>query len=201
MNKQFENYFLKALYNAKVEQITQTYQEKGFSCQTLVKRDDVQFDVIAENHEKAIAFEIQVAPAQAMLKDVEKRHEKAKALGYNFRVITINKPTNPVIAINWLNQALSNYLENNPPEIIQSQTHPVHYEQVKTEIQSIEINELDTLVHVEGGIYIDFQCEEDRLISETLPFEGDISLNLFEKSIKQAKLNIDDSLTYQHPTR
>ena len=196
MNKQFENYFLKALYNAKVEQITQSYQEKGFSCQTHVNMDDVQFDVIAENPEKAIAFDIQVAPTQVMPKEVEKRHEKAKALGYNFRVITINKPTNPVIAINWLNQALFNYLENNPPEFIQSQVYPVHYEQVKTEIQSIQINELETLVHVEGGIYVDFQCEEDRFFSETLPFEGDISLNLFEKSIKQAKLNIDDSLRY-----
>jgi hypothetical protein len=196
MNKQFENYFLKALYNAKVEQITQTYREKGFSCQTNVNIDDVQFDVIAENHEKAIAFEIQVAPVQAILKDVEKRHEKAKALGYNFRMIKINKPTNPVIAINWLNQALFNYLENNPPSIIRSQAYPAHCEQVKTEIQSIEINELDTLVHVEGGIYVDFQCSEDRLISETFPFEGDISLNLLEKSIKHAKLNIDDSLRY-----
>jgi hypothetical protein len=45
---------------------------------------------------------------------VEKRHEKAKALGYNFHLIKINKPTNPVIAINWLNQALFHYLENNP---------------------------------------------------------------------------------------
>ncbi|MEK8020862.1 MAG: hypothetical protein VSS75_028665 [Candidatus Parabeggiatoa sp.] len=140
MNKQFENYFLKALYHAKVEQITQTYQEKGFSCQTHVKIDEVQFDVIAENPEKAIAFEIQVASTQAMSKEIEKRHQKAKALGYNFRVITINKPTNPVIAINWLNQALFNYLENNPPEFIQSEAYPVHSEQVKTEIQSIQIN-------------------------------------------------------------
>jgi hypothetical protein len=197
MNKQFENYFLKALYNAKVEQIVQSYQEKGFSCQTHVKIDDVQFDLIAKNNEKTIAFDIQIAAAtQAMLKDVKKRHKKAKDLGYNYRVITINKPTNPAININWLNQALFNYLENNPPKIIRSQTDLIHYEQVKTEIQSIEINELDTLVHVEGGIYIDFQCKEDRLISETLPFEGDISLNLLEKSIKHANLNIDDSLRY-----
>ncbi|MEN8221575.1 MAG: hypothetical protein ABFS56_35590 [Pseudomonadota bacterium] len=196
MNKQFENYFLKALYDAKVEQITQTYQEKGFSCKTRLKMDDVQFDVIAENDEKTIAFEIQVAPSQEMRKEVEKRHEKAKALGYNFRVITINKPTNPVIAINWLNQALFNYIENNPPEIIRSQAYPVHYEQVKTEIQSIEINELDTLVHVEGGIDVDFQSEENRLISETLPFEGEISLNLFDKSVKQAKLNIENDLGF-----
>jgi hypothetical protein len=196
MNKQFENYFLKALYNAKVEQITQSYQEKGFSCQTNVKIDDIQFDLIAKNNEKTIAFDIQIAATQAMLKDVEKRHKKAKDLGYNYRVITINKPTNPVININWLNQALFNYLENNPPEIIKSQSYPIHYEQVKTEIQSIEINELDTLVHVEGGIYVDFQCKDDQLISETLPFEGDIRLNLLEKTIKHANLNIDDSLRY-----
>jgi hypothetical protein len=57
-NKQFESYFLKALYNAKIEQIIQTYKNKVFSCFTHVKKDDVQFDVIVENHEKAIAFEI-----------------------------------------------------------------------------------------------------------------------------------------------
>lgn len=196
MNQQFENYFLKALYDAKVEQITQTYQEKGFSCKTHVKIDEIQFDVIAENDEKTIAFEIQVAPTQEMRKDVEKRHEKAKALGYNFRVITINKPTNPVIAINWLNKALFNYIENNPPEIIRSQAYPVHYEQVKTEILSIEINELDTLVHVEGGIDVDFQSKENRFFSETIPFEGDISLNIFDKNIKHAKLNIENDLGF-----
>ena len=132
MNKQFENYFLQALYDAKVKQITQTYQEKGFSCKTQVKIDEIQFDVIAKNDKKIIAFEIQVAPSQATQKNVEKRHEKAKALGYNFRVITINKPTNPVIAINWLNQALFNYIENNPPEILSLQAYSVHYEQVKS---------------------------------------------------------------------
>ena len=41
MNKQFENYSLKALYHAKVEQIIQTYQQQGFSCQTRVKIDGV----------------------------------------------------------------------------------------------------------------------------------------------------------------
>ena len=51
--------------------------------------------------------------------------------------------------------------------------HTPHYQH---NCQSI--NELDTLVHVEGGIYVDFQCSEDRLISETFPFEGDILLNL-----------------------
>ncbi len=195
MNKQFENYFLQALYDAKVKQITQTYQEKGFSCQTQVKIDDVQFDVIAENDDKTIAFKIQVAPTQAMPKQLEKLHEKAKALGYNFRVITINKPTNPVIAINWLNQALFNYIENNPPEVLRS-LNPVHYEQVKAEVQSIEINDLDTLVHVEGGIEVDFQSEENRLISETLPFEGEVSLNICEKSVKQAKLYIENGLGF-----
>ncbi len=196
MNKQFENYFLQALYDAKVKQITQTYQEKGFSCKTQVKIDEIQFDVIATNSEKTIAFEIQVAPSQEMRKDVEKRHEKAKALGYNFRVITINKPKNPVIAINWLNQALFNYIENNPPQIFSSQVYPVHYEQVKSEIQSIEINDLDTVVHVEGGIDVDFQSEENRLISETLPFEGDISLNILDKSVKDAKLNIENDMGF-----
>ncbi|RKZ81908.1 MAG: hypothetical protein DRR19_21535 [Candidatus Parabeggiatoa sp. nov. 1] len=195
MNKQFESYFLNALYNAKIEQIIKTYKDKGFSCTTFVKIDDVQFDVIVKNPEKTIAFEIQVAPKPEDLKHVETRHQKAKSLGYNFRVVTINKPINPAIAIGWLNQALSNYLLNNPPKILQSTTYHTHLNQVKTEAQSIEISELSAKVYVEGGIYVDFQygADEERLIEETFPFEGEILLNLVKKEIKQAQLNIDDS--------
>jgi len=195
MNKKFENYFLKALYNAKIEQITQTYKEKGFSCRTNVKIDDVQFDVIVQTPDKVIAFDIQVSPSQEELKGVKKRHEKAKALGYNFRVVKINKPINPTIAIGWLNQALFKYLENHPPEVIRSQPYHAHYEQVKTYINNIEINGLNALIQVDGGIYVDFQYgnDEDHLISETFPFEGEMSLNLLKQEIKNAKLNIDDS--------
>ena len=117
---------------------------------------------------------------------------------YGFRLVAINKPINPTIAIGWLNQALFSYVVNNPPPVIQSKAYHTHYEQVKTDIQSIEINDLEALVHVEGGIYVDLKCEtgEDRLISETFPFEGEISLSLVEKVIKHAKLNIDDSHWY-----
>jgi hypothetical protein len=98
-------------------------------------------------------FEIQVAPNhQDELKNVEKQHEKAKSLGYNFRVVTINKPINPANAIGWLNQALSNYFRrkswsfavnfcvevNNPPKILQSVTYHAHLNQVKTDTQSID---------------------------------------------------------------
>jgi len=171
MNKQFENYFLKALYNAKIEQITQTY--KDFSCRTNVKIDDVQFDVIVQTPDKVIAFDIQVSPSQEKLKGVKKRHEKAKALDYNFRVVKINKPINPTIAIGWLNQALFKYLVNHPPEVIRSQPYHAHSSQVKTYINYIEINGLNALIQVDGGIYVDFQCgnDEDHLISETFPFE------------------------------
>ena len=113
-------------------------------------------------------------------------------------MVAINKPVNPTIAIGWLNQTLLKYLIKNPPKVIESKANQTHYEQVKTEIQSIEINELEALVHVEGGIYVQLNCDtgEERLISETFPFEGDISVSLVEKEIKHAKLNIDDSHWY-----
>jgi len=83
-----------------------------------------------------------------------------------------------------------------PPAVIQSKAYHIHYEQVKTEIQSLEIKELEALIHVEGGINVDLQCQTGEEQSETFPFEGEISVNLAEKKIKQAKFNIDDSHWY-----
>ncbi|KHD08327.1 hypothetical protein PN36_16570 [Candidatus Thiomargarita nelsonii] len=76
-----------------------------------------------------------------------------------------------------------------------SNPYHAHYEQVKTYINNIEINGLNALIQVDGGIYVDFQYgnDEDHLISETFPFEGEMSLNLLKQEIKNAKLNIDDS--------
>jgi hypothetical protein len=200
MNKKFENYFIKALHNAKIEEIRETYRKKdGFSVRKNYKIDDVICDVLVQNKEKSIIFDITLLPISLAEKErIKKLQAKAKTLGYDFRLVAINKPINPTIAIDWLNQALFNYLINNPPEVIQSKAYHIHYKQVKTEIKSIEINGLDALVHFEGGILMDFQCHsgEEQSISETFPFEGEISLNLAEKKIKQAKLNIDDSHWY-----
>jgi hypothetical protein len=200
MNKKFENYFIKALHNAKIEEIRDNYRKKdGFSVRKNSKIGDITCDVFVQNQEKSVIFDITLLPLSVDEKErIKKLQAKAKALGYGFRVVAINKPVNPTIAIGWLNQALLNYLVKNPPPVIQSKAYQTHYEQVKSEIQSLEINDLEALVHVEGGIYVDFKCEtaEDRLISETFPFEAEISLNLVEKQIKHAKLNIDDSHWY-----
>lgn len=200
MNKKFENYFIKALHNAKIEEIRDIYRKKdGFSVRKNYKLGDITCDVFVQNQEKSVIFDITLLPLSVEEKErIKKLQAKAKALGYGFRVVAINKPVNPTIAIGWLNQTLLKYLIKNPPKVIESKANQTHYEQVKTEIQSIEINELEALVHVEGGIYVQLNCDtgEERLISETFPFEGDISVSLVEKEIKHAKLNIDDSHWY-----
>ncbi|RKZ40943.1 MAG: hypothetical protein DRR16_25770 [Candidatus Parabeggiatoa sp. nov. 3] len=200
MNKKFENYFIKALHNAKIEEIKETYRKKeGFSVHKNYKLGNIICDVFVKNQEKSVIFDITVLPISSDEQErIKNLQAKAKALGYGFRVVAINKPVNPTIAIGWLNQALLNYLVKHPPSRIQSKAEKTHYEQVKSQIQSIEINELDAVAHVEGGIEVDLKCEraEDRLISETFPFEGQISLNLLDKKIKHAKLNIDDSHWY-----
>ncbi len=103
-----------------------------------------------------------------------------------------------MISVGWLNKALFKYLENNPPKEIQSKPYHVHYEQVKTEIESIDIADLEAQVHINGGIYVDFMCRDDEemSISEIFPFDGELSLNLLEQTIKNAKLNIDNSHQY-----
>ena len=200
MNKKFENYFIKALHNAKIEEIKDTYRKKeGFSVRKNYKMGEITCDVFVQNPEKSIIFDITLLPISVEEKErIKKLQAKAKALGYDFRVVAINKPVNPTIAIGWLNQALLNYLVTNPPSVIQSKASHTHYEQVKSDIQSIEINELEALAHVEGGIDVNLKCEigKNRLRTETFPFEGEILLNLPSKEVKHAKLNIDDSHWY-----
>jgi len=48
------------------------------------------------------------------LSEIDKYHKKAKALGYDFRLITIAKPKKSTIEIAWLEKALLKYFAVHP---------------------------------------------------------------------------------------
>ncbi len=197
MNAKFETFFVKALYEAKIEEFVNTYREKHFSAKKHVQIDDMEFDVVVEQAKKNIAFEIRVLPlSRTEMNELDKYHEKAKALSYDFRLITIAKPKKSSIAINWLDKALLEYFAAHPENTGTTMTIPaVNCQEMETAIESIEITGSEALVHLDGNLSINFQypssaqTENDKhAILDMLSFQGRLSLNLSEHKINQADL-------------
>ncbi|RKZ71226.1 MAG: hypothetical protein DRR19_32690 [Candidatus Parabeggiatoa sp. nov. 1] len=205
MNTQFETFFVKALYDAKIEELVNTYQEKDFVANKHVKMDEVEFDVIVKQGEKTIAFEIRVLPlSRTEMSDIDKHHEKAKALGYDFRLITIAKPKKSSIEIAWLDKALLEYVANHPIALPQSIVTPLDYQEIETDLKSIQITDSEARVSLNGNLSVHLQYRSDKeredneqtFISEKLPFQGKLSLNLSEHQINEAFLSVDNRYWY-----
>jgi hypothetical protein len=207
MNTQFETFFVKALSEAKIDELVNTYREQGFMANKQVKIDDIEFDVIVEQPQKTIAFEIRVLPLSSTeMSDIDKHHQKAKALGYDFRLITIAKPKKSTIEIAWLDNALLKYVINHPIAIAmpQSIAAPLDYQQIETELKSIQITDSEARVSLNGNLSVHFQSHSDKdkqdneqtVISEKLPFQGKLSLNLSEHQINDASLTVDNRYWY-----
>ena len=205
MNNQFETFFVKALSEAKIDELVNTYQQKDFVAKKHVKIDDVEFDVIVKQRKKTIAFEIRLLPlSRTEMSDIDKLHQKAKALGYDFRLITIAKPKKSTIEIAWLDKALLEYFANHPIAMPQSIVTPLDYQQIETDLKSIQITDSEACVSLNGNISVHLQYCSDKqreeneqtFISETLPFQGKLSLNLSEHQINEAFLTVDNRYWY-----
>jgi len=180
MNAKFETFFVKALYEAKIDKLVNTYSSKQFSANKQVQIGDVAFDVVVEQGEKQIAFEIRVLPlSRAEMTEIDKSHQKAKALGYDFRLITIAKPKKSTIEIAWLEKALLKYFAAHPIDSTGSIGTQIDYQDIETAIQSISIIGSEARVCLEGNLSV-MDRSGQSLISEMLPFQGNLSLNLSE---------------------
>lgn len=196
MNAKFETFFVKALYEAKIEEIVNTYREKHFEAKKHVQMGDVEFDVVVKQGEKKIAFEIRVLPISATeINEINKYHKKAKVLGYDFRLITVAKPKKSLIEIAWLEKALLKYFADHPINDTGSIATQLDYQDIETAIQSISITDSEARVCLDGNLSV-MDHSGHNLISETLPFQGKLSLNLFEHKIKDADLKVDNNYWY-----
>jgi len=196
MNAKFESFFVKALYDAKLDEIVNTYEEKHFSVKKHVKIDDVEFDVIVKQGEKTMVFEIRLLPLSSTdMTEIDKYHKKTKALDYDFRLITIAKPKKSTIAINWLDKALLEYFAAQKENMGTTMTALVDYQELETAIQSIEITGSEARVCLDGNLSV-MDHSGHSPISEMLPFQGNLSLNLSEHKIKDADLKVDNHYWY-----
>jgi hypothetical protein len=181
------NYLIKALYNAKIEELTQSYRAKGFAPDDkLAKEGD--FDLVLRNEKtgKAVAFAInRTMPDESGVSSVLKLAEKARAANYDFRMVTFHPPTKGEIKIDWFDKALFQYLLDNPPDDL-SPGPPVRCEGVETEVDSIKMVGKKAFVKVFGTIGVSvYFCGEE--FPDSFPFEGDFELDLENESVVDAK--------------
>nr|MDQ2997657.1 hypothetical protein [Chloroflexota bacterium] len=153
MIRKSDNYLVRALHDAKVEELIDTYTKNGYSIQRDVKSKNGEFDLVVKNDKRArsIAFEIKLLPLRASDKNsIERLREDASNLGYEFRLVTIARPTRPSIEIEWLDSALLKYLtENTVSDIDELATH-VRYEHVELTIDAMRVTEDSATANVRG---------------------------------------------------
>jgi hypothetical protein len=105
------------------------------------------------------------------------------------------KPKKSTIEIAWLEKALLKYFASHPIDYNASIATQVDYQDIETAIQSIAISGSEARVCLDGNLSVKDHSGHN-LISETLPFQGNLSLNLSEHKIKDADLKVDDHYWY-----
>jgi hypothetical protein len=202
MNTQFDTYFLRALHDAKIADIRKKYpSRKGYSVRQHIEIDKgLETDVlVTKNGEKSTIFEIIMLPLLPEKQDkIEKLRQKAQALDYNFRLVAIAKPVEPSIEIDWLDEALLDYLIENKPEAIESMATHAEYDDLETDIQSIKIADEKSSAYVNGSVSVNFngspeeiKNDDGYLTSHAFPFQGKLLLNIIDKKIEDAQVIID----------
>lgn len=204
MDKQFENYFVKALHDAKVEEIATQYQAKGFVIRKQPSINGGQADLVVQNQTsgKQIIFEVGIHPlSQETLERISKLQQHTEALGHEFRLVTITKPTRYEIDIDWFQEQLFAYLMEHPIAEIEDKATHVFLEEVRSDLESISIEGTRASIRVTGTIAVRLQygSSSEQItdfgldLLHSFPFEGEFLLDLAEMSIIDATLHIDDS--------
>jgi hypothetical protein len=202
MREDFENYFVQALHNAKIQELVESYTKKGFLVRDPPNQGDPAFDLLVENPRDGhvTAFEVKVMPlGEASLAQIDRLLEAAKGMNYDFRLVTIARPTRHSIAIDWIEEALFNYLIDNPlSELDELSTH-TKYDDVTAEIRSLSIKGAKATVTLDGTIdlVLQYGSASDRskgdgfVHSEPIPFSGQVELDLPSRTVETADLRVD----------
>lgn len=204
MQKRFENYFVKALHDAKIQELTESYSKRGFKADKNVPIGNQEVDLLLRHptENKTLVFEVKILPLDREGVDgIEYLRKKLEELGYEFRLVTVARPTEYKIEIDWFAEAVSVYIANNPPQDIEREATHVYYEEVSADIESIIINGTEAQVRATGTISVELQFGSDSdldkdiglVISDGFPFEGEFELDLSDKTIISASIAIDDS--------
>ncbi len=203
MTKNFDNYFFKAVHQAKIEDLKERYAEKGFEEENGIigTNGNEYFDLLLHHkkNDKIVAFQVMLTPiSKSESAKIEQAKNVAKKKGYEFRLVAIVRPPLPKIEIDWLKEKFWAYLRDNVPDSIADKAPHVLIENLEIVLVSIEIIENEAKVQAEGSIDVNLQYDSDQEEDgELFPFTTELRLNLTEQSIIEAtKIKIDDSMFY-----
>lgn len=202
MTEKHENYFTEALHNAKIRQLIDTYSKNGFTIQESPQIERERFDLVLYNKEtdRTIAFEVKMLPlSDDERASIARLQENAARLGYEFRLVTISRPRRPSIDIEWLDSALLNYLVENPISDLDELSTHTQYEDVEATIEALHVTGENATATVHGTIDVELQYGSNSDLtndigyttSYSVPFEGEVDLDLSTHTVNAAELRVD----------
>lgn len=202
MNTRFETYFTRALYDAKIDELVDTYSKKGYIVQERPRSRDDGFDLVLfdPNNKKTVAFEIKMLPLDKnKTESIEYLRQSALEKGYEFRLVTIAKPTRYTIEIDWLADALIGYFSEETIQEVEELASHVQYESVEVYVDSLRVTEDTALAEVHGTIDVELQygsgsdVDSDMgiVMPYSLDFDGKLELEMGSQSINHANIQVD----------
>lgn len=204
MSQVSESYFVKALHDAKIEELRKNYISRGYVPEKTIHQDDGNFDLVLRNEAigRVLAFEVKMLPITREASDqVKTLKDKAIQLGYDFRLVTIARPKKYEIEIDWLDQALLEHLIGEPLQEIEELATHVVYQHVEVLVISLSITDEQARAQVQGSIDVEFQYGSSSdlardigmVSSYSFPFEGELELAISSQSVTAANLKADVS--------
>lgn len=202
MDSHFENYFVKALHDAKINELVETYAKRSYTAKETPPMASEQFDLVLEDPQKnkTIAFEVKLLPIDnEKTQQINTLKQRALENGYEFRLVTIAKPSRYEIEIEWLEQALLQYLMEEPlHEIDELATH-VRYESVDVSVDSLRVSEQTAVAKVHGSLTAELQYGSSGDIASDMGlttsyafnFTGDLDLDVGHQTVNHANVSID----------
>ena len=160
MNLRFENYFVKALHDAKINELVETYVKRGYTVKEPPSATSEPFDLVLQDpkNNKTLAFEVKLLPIDnKKTEQINTLRQRALENGYEFRLVTIARPSRYEIEIEWLDQALLHYLIEKPLQEIDELATHVRYESVDVCVDSLRVSEETAFTKVHGSLEAELQ--------------------------------------------
>lgn len=191
-----EDFLSKAIHDARVLELVNVYEKKGYTSELSPTLKGHEFDILFKHSEKDdFLIEVKVKKHRHRpFMDVrtDKRISKLKRIadeeGIKFRLAYVVTPGRRDIRVQWLEDALKNYIESNPSVLEQKYVLMSHVQRIENMgIESIVLDDGTAQVDAQGVLVIEHPDEYDI----ELPFDGEFELDMQNKQIRQADIFFD----------
>lgn len=193
-----ESYLNEALYDAKLRQLRTAYQKSGYVVDEEMQEQHPEFDLILKNSTvpKQIAYTVKVVPiAKPALQEIEQMQKTASDLGIDFRLVAINRPREPYIAIDWFKPALIDYIKTEAAAQFVNASGFTHIGDLAYIITEFVINGVRADLQINGEVILisgptdNLEEHIARFGEESFQLKGHFILDLSQKKIVQGEIS------------